>query len=800
MKVRVSTAVLVLLLAKCPLFAQGFTVIALPDTQHYSDSATDIVHFNNQTQWIHNQVTGANPLNIQFVTHLGDVVQNGDNATEWARAMNALNTLETGANPAHSAIVPYSVGRGNHDGVTSFSANLGASRYGDESWYGGSSSNHLNHYQTFSSSGYDFLHLNLTYHPSTSELDWAQSVLDANPGKPTILSTHEYLGYSAEHTGDAGVYIWNGLVKDNDQIFMVLCGHNHTEQRSVSTNSHGRPVFEMLSDYQDEAEGGMGYLRQIELDIDSNQIHVKTYSPSLDAYQTDTDSQFTYAIEFADRFGSPPSPSPSPFTVYTFQQNVDGYTGTEDKEIRSSGGDADNGENPSISIDGDDGSPDLQPNHGLIRFNQIVGSNPEQIPAGTTIESATLSLNVVNPGSGMQVYQLVETWDESTTWTDFGGDGVTPGDEALIDPIIRVGADNSSENVGSGTLELDVTRAVQAWVDGVDNEGVGLMPFSNGTNGIDLTTSESTVPPVLTIRLLKPGITKATFQQGVDGYGGARDTALVESEPFISHASDTTMSIDGDAPGGSDQSSHGLLRFDHLFGGDPGQIPTGDTTQVLLAELILEGLDSGSGAILHRLLQDWNDTDTWDGAFGGDGVQADGTEAALSFDASTTGPSGRVVIDVTNSIKAWLSDPSSNRGWVLFPMGTDGWDFYTSEGDITPLLQVYYEILEPSTLAGDMNGDGSITNADINPFVLALTDPEGYAAAFPDLDPDVLGDLNDDGLLTNADINPFVQALVGEPLSAPADLMQLEPTSVPEPASLALLGLGGLALLRRRKA
>ena len=62
---------------------------------------------------------------------------------------------------------------------------------------------------------------------------------------------------------------------------------------------------------------------------------------------------------------------------------------------------------------------------------------------------------------------------------------------------------------------------------------------------------------------------------------------------------------------------------------------------------------------------------------------------------------------------------------------------------------------------GDMNGDGALTNADIDPFLLALFNPSAYALTYPSLDPDVLGDFNGDGSLTNADIDGFIAALFG---------------------------------------
>ena len=62
---------------------------------------------------------------------------------------------------------------------------------------------------------------------------------------------------------------------------------------------------------------------------------------------------------------------------------------------------------------------------------------------------------------------------------------------------------------------------------------------------------------------------------------------------------------------------------------------------------------------------------------------------------------------------------------------------------------------------GDMNCDGLTNFNDINPFVLALSNPAGYALQYETCNP-LNGDINLDGAMNFADINPFVTLLSGQ--------------------------------------
>ncbi|MCG3128544.1 MAG: hypothetical protein CHACPFDD_03433 [Phycisphaerae bacterium] len=61
---------------------------------------------------------------------------------------------------------------------------------------------------------------------------------------------------------------------------------------------------------------------------------------------------------------------------------------------------------------------------------------------------------------------------------------------------------------------------------------------------------------------------------------------------------------------------------------------------------------------------------------------------------------------------------------------------------------------------GDLNCDGSVNGFDVDAFVLALSDPAGYADAFPDCDAS-LADTNGDGSVNGFDVDGFVGLLGG---------------------------------------
>jgi hypothetical protein len=289
-----------------------FSVILLPDTQHYSSTYPDI--FYKQMGWI---VENKTPLNIQYVVHLGDITNNNKEYA-WEVADKSFKILE-------NAGIPYSIVYGDndmknpdknyYDGIrhTAFlNRYFPVSRFDKpNSWWSGGffePGKIDNYYCLFNYKDYKFLIMNLEIAPRSSVLKWADTIITQNGSRKVIIVTHDYLDKNGNRLDDLKSFgmdgkdkndklrgnnadaIFKKLVKKNSNVILVLCGHKQGEfQKEVkikkSENSDKtRRVFEILSDYQDEKlkgtdeKSGKGLLRVMKFYPEKNEIAISTVS------------------------------------------------------------------------------------------------------------------------------------------------------------------------------------------------------------------------------------------------------------------------------------------------------------------------------------------------------------------------------------------------------------------------------------------------------------------------------------------------------------------------------------------
>ena len=328
--------------------------------------------FKTQTQWI---AQNARLLKMPFTMHLGDIVDqswyytsegsspwsastdlvgngqigNGQVTKEWELASQAMQVLE-------AARCPYSICAGNHDvgaidsdmqwgpdwgvGVTGFANNDGYQDGGShrvglfepylqvfpperakrQATFGGRHSSGFHEYHVFEAEGNRFLVLSMSWRASDDAIGWANQVIQSNKTTPVILVNHQLVGIGSDGKTAADTaysnYMWDKLIKDNDQIFMAVSGHYHGSCTSTKKNSRGNDVHLMVVDYQMAYMGGNGLMRMFEFDLTNRKIIASSFSPWVPlkpaatlnefdaAWLSDSNQSFALDIDFVERFAS----------------------------------------------------------------------------------------------------------------------------------------------------------------------------------------------------------------------------------------------------------------------------------------------------------------------------------------------------------------------------------------------------------------------------------------------------------------------------------------------------------------
>jgi hypothetical protein len=184
-------------------------------------------------------------------------------------------------------------------------------------WYVAANDGGADSAQVFEAGGYKFLHIGLQFDPPDTSLEWAASVIAAHKGLPTIVSTHDYMNKEGERVPNAIIdgnrvdpqnntpqMVWDKLISRHDQIFMLLCGHQHGQGLRTDRNAAGNEVYQVLADYQDRGQTakdagvksaypvgiGDGWFRLMDFDFEGKApvVRVRTYSTFYDKLSSQT--------------------------------------------------------------------------------------------------------------------------------------------------------------------------------------------------------------------------------------------------------------------------------------------------------------------------------------------------------------------------------------------------------------------------------------------------------------------------------------------------------------------------------
>lgn len=169
-------------------------------------------------------------------------------------------------------------------------------------------------------------------------------------------------------------------------------------------------------------------------------------------------------------------------TIVTFQQGSGGYADTVDTYLNENAPTTQHGGLTIVKWDSDDPGGTGRDAVGLLRFDNIFGAMPTQVPIGATILSATLTYTVSDAGNAGNLYESTIDWDETTTWDTFGGAaGVQAGD--IVNSL------GSIPGGPVGTVNFDVTASIARWAaDPAAHKGWVFIPL--GTDGVQFRSSE----------------------------------------------------------------------------------------------------------------------------------------------------------------------------------------------------------------------------------------------------------------------------------------------------------------------
>jgi hypothetical protein len=319
--------------------AYDFSLAHVTDTQYLVEGAEEQETaeeravwrraYTDTNDWIADNVAARK---IAFAAHTGDIIENWHNPTDdRERAIREFEIASEAQARLEASGVPNTVLPGNHDNVYGedtgadnlYNQYFGPERYDVQeqqpSWQAAQASHEPwkpgdndNSYSLFTASGLDFVVVSLGFSVTPEEAAWADSVLKQFPDRNAVVLTHAYLTPSTNPDGRGsgfsydGRQVLDGVIKRNENVALVLSGHEHGVSIEVRKNvgKAGNHVVELLADYQfykvtsDEVgltdigyngvntplQLGSAFFRLLQFDVDAGEMAVDTYSPFLENF------------------------------------------------------------------------------------------------------------------------------------------------------------------------------------------------------------------------------------------------------------------------------------------------------------------------------------------------------------------------------------------------------------------------------------------------------------------------------------------------------------------------------------
>ena len=280
-----------------PRALSDFTVVVLPDTGNYtaSQNGGTPATLNAMMDWI---IAERANRNIVFVTQTGSLIVGNNANAEMQAASSAFARLENPATTGASWGIPFGTAFGDTDNLSEYDLAFGPVRVAGKPWFAGSqtAASNANHAEFFNAggAGYGVIHLahNAALNASSASVVWAKALLAKNRDRQFIVVFHDTIAAtSGSPFTTAGTNLYTAMSSEVN-VFMLLGGNPAGEFRRTESVS-GRTYHAISANFSNRTNGGDGWLRLMEFSPSTGRIHVGTYSPTLDQYEADANSDFT---------------------------------------------------------------------------------------------------------------------------------------------------------------------------------------------------------------------------------------------------------------------------------------------------------------------------------------------------------------------------------------------------------------------------------------------------------------------------------------------------------------------------
>jgi acid phosphatase type 7 len=184
--------------------------------------------------------------------------------------------------------------------------------------------------------------------------------------------------------------------------------------------------------------------------------------------------------------------SPRPVEAATATQS---FTSAADAGLSELAPTTNNGTATTLKVDGDDPDPGGGDLYAALRWNL------SQIPAGATVSSATITLNITNPSPQTYgAYELKKSWNEGqVTWNQAatGTPWTTTGAKGATDRSPQI-ASVTPTTVAPYTFTIPAS-VVQGWLNSPSSNNGIVLAHTTNFDGFVFGTKEGVQPPKLTV-------------------------------------------------------------------------------------------------------------------------------------------------------------------------------------------------------------------------------------------------------------------------------------------------------------